>query len=75
MCGSPHPRLQLERFPVDDKFAIPLMVNGLGVPLRRINPGLEHLENKRIIFFDKPRVDVSRFIDDPDATDESSRAS
>ena len=56
--GSPHPRFQPERFPVDDELAIPVMVDGLGFLLRRVNPGLEHFKNKKIVLVDK-RVSVT----------------
>jgi hypothetical protein len=43
---SPHPRLQLDRLTIDHERAVTTVVNGLGLLLRRVEPGLNNFNNK-----------------------------
>ncbi len=52
----PHPRFQLDCLTVNHKGAIAAVVDGLRIPLRRIDPGFEHFKNEKIIFVDKAPV-------------------
>ena len=49
MAASAHLRSQLDGPAVDDERAITVMVDGLGLLLRRIDPRFEHLENEEIV--------------------------
>ena len=52
----PHPRFQLDCLTVNHKGATAAVVDGLRIPLRRIDPGFEHFKNEKIIFVDKAPV-------------------
>ena len=52
----PHSRLQLYHLAIYSEPAVSVMVDGLRMLLRRIDPGLEHLKDKEIIFADETGI-------------------
>ena len=48
-----HSRLQLDHLAIHSEPATSAMVDGFGVLLRRIGPGLEHLKDEEIVFIDE----------------------
>lgn len=56
-----HLRLQLDRLTVDDEPAVSVMVDGLGVVLRRVRPGFQHLDDKEVVSVDKAGVGYLAF--------------
>src|SRR5271166_796459 len=56
-----HLRLQLDRLTVDDEPAVSVMVDGLGVLLRRVRPGFQHLDDKEVVSVDKAGVGYHAF--------------
>lgn len=48
MCQSGHSRPQLDRLTIYGEPAVSVVVDGLGILLRWVDPGLENLENKEI---------------------------
>ena len=56
-----HARFQLDCLTVNHKGAIAAVVEGLRIPLRRIDPGFEHFKNEKIIFVDKAPVGHTAF--------------
>src|SRR5208282_5429505 len=53
---SAHPRFQLYRLAIHDELSVAAMMDGLRVSKRRLDPGLEHLQDKQIVFLDEPDV-------------------
>jgi hypothetical protein len=56
VCRLWHSRLQLDHIAVDSKPAVSVMVDGLRILLRRIDPGLEHFKDEEIVSFDETGV-------------------
>src|ERR1035438_8640511 len=60
-CRSGHSRLQLDRLAIQRKPAVSMVVNGLRIPLRRVDPGLEDLQNEEIELVNEPGIDHLAF--------------
>src|SRR5665647_700057 len=49
VCRLSHFRLQLDHLAIHSEPAVSVMVDGLGILLRRIDPGLEHFKDEEIV--------------------------
>lgn len=56
LCRLWHLRLQFDHLAVHSKSAIPVMVDGFRILLRRISPRLDHFEDEEIVFIDKTSI-------------------
>ena len=57
----PRPRFQLDVPSVDDEFAVSVVVKGLAILLRWIDPSLQYCKNENIVFVHKTRVGYFAF--------------
>jgi len=56
-----HCGFQLDSPAIDAELAVTVMVERLGVLLRRIDPGFDCFENEQVVLADKPRIDDFAF--------------
>src|ERR1017187_2876283 len=56
VCRLSHSRFQLDHVAIHGDPAVSVMVDGFRVPLRRIDPGLEHFKDEEIVLVDETGI-------------------
>src|SRR5271157_4471922 len=56
VCRLWHSRLQLDHLAIHSEPAVSVMVDGLRILLRRIDPGLEHFQDEEIVLVDETGI-------------------
>ena len=55
--ASSHSRFKSDRPAIDDEPSVSAMMDSLSIPLGRVHPGLEHLQDEQAVSLDEARVD------------------
>jgi len=61
MCQSGHSRLQLDHLAIHGEPSVPVMVDGLRILLRRVNPGFSHFQDEEVELVDETGIDYLAF--------------
>src|ERR1035438_10276004 len=56
VCRLSHSRFQLDHVAIHSEPAVSVMVDGFGILLRRIGPGLEHFKDEEIVLVDETGI-------------------